>query len=197
MALFGIEIKDELIKDEDKLVEKLYEFLAIYLPLRLKYNTRDELEDATQETIMYILRRVREENMIDNLERYIFNRAHSFVSSYIIRPLQKERAAQEFYYLDQALEQLQDLSYDGETLSENYINENKLKEIVDNYPVSPEAKEKLYLQAVYSLVQDYGFLIQKIDELTNVHNELNMFLSLVLYDYAVYLNRRREGKDEV
>ena len=197
MALFGIEIKDELIKDEDKLVEKLYEFLAIYLPLRLKYNTRDELEDATQETIMYILRRVREENMIDNLERYIFNRAHSFVSSYIIRPLQKERAAQEFYYPDQALEQLQDLSYDGETLSENYINENKLKEIVDNYPVSPEAKEKLYLQAVYSLVQDYGFLIQKIDELTNVHNELNMFLSLVLYDYAVYLNRRREGKDEV
>lgn len=197
MALFGIEIKDELIKNEDKLVEKLYEFLAIYLPLRLKYNTRDELEDATQETIMYILHRVREENKIDNLERYIFNRAHSFVSSYIIRPLQKERAAQEFYYLDQALEQLQDLSYDGETLSENYINENKLKEIVDNYPINQEAKEKLYLQAVYSLVQDYGFHIQKIDELTNVHNELNMFLSLVLYDYAVYLNRRREGKDEV
>ena len=98
--LFKASITPKVLQSEDALVEQLYIFLNAYVPSRLKFESRDEIEDCLQETIMYMLKRYHSLNKADiakiNIEAFFYNRANSFVSSYL-RKLKNYRKAKDKY----------------------------------------------------------------------------------------------------
>lgn len=93
--LLNADIPNSLARDEDLLVEQLYIFLETLINKRLYYEDQSTKEDCIQDTIMNLLTKVR--NLTDeelskiNFEKWIYNRANSYVSSIWLRSLNRNR----------------------------------------------------------------------------------------------------------
>jgi len=74
-------------RGNDLLVEQLYIFLKDFVKRRLKYEHETEREDCIQDTILFMLKRFNALSIEDlkhiNIEKFFYNRANSFISSYI------------------------------------------------------------------------------------------------------------------
>lgn len=94
--LFSVEITPKVVRDENELVKRLYQFLGEYVPKRLIYEDKDTIEDCIQDTILFMLDRYKkldkEFRAVDplklltfNYEKWFFNRARSYISFWIRR----------------------------------------------------------------------------------------------------------------
>ena len=129
--LFKASITKQVVVDEDKLVEQLYIFLKEYVSSRLKSETEESKEDCIQEVIMKMLNRYRKDrlnNIFDssfNYEKYFYNRAMQYVSSYLRTVITDRKKMREWYdeyiHLTKAL-MSSDISIDSTTQSMYHAN---------------------------------------------------------------------------
>jgi len=136
--LFQAEITREVLNSKDRLVEQLYVFLNAYVPTRLRYESQEEREDCVQDTIMYLLKRF--DNLDDevlekiNIEKFFYNRAHSFISGYINK-IKAERNAKK-KYIDNEI-YMRKLERTIEKPIE-FIDDNILDTIIEGYKLDKE-----------------------------------------------------------
>ena len=130
--LFKASITPEILKSDEKLCEQLYIFLKEYVPIRLRYESRDEHEDCIQDTMLYLLDRYRmiSPEALDgiNIEKFFYNRANSYIGTTYQRKLKAYRNANKRLIDDLKMSKLTD---EQEEL--NYINKPLLKSIIDSY----------------------------------------------------------------
>ncbi len=114
--LYSVEIDAKTIKDKDALTQKLYIFLRQYVPAKLIYEDTDTIEDCIQDTIIFILQRLKEleaeirvtnplQLITFNYEKWVYNRARSYTSFWIKRKSNKKRRHKEYvenviYFMD-------------------------------------------------------------------------------------------------
>lgn len=147
--LFRANITTEVLQSEETLAEQLYIFLNDYVKARLKFESTTEREDCLQETIMYLLKRYREINSLHlediNIEKFFYNRANSFISSYL-RRLKNDREAT-LKYVQLEIRRIQEM---GESSVEDLelVDEKILNEITVAYSL-----EDIYTKALGQLAR--------------------------------------------
>lgn len=117
----------------DRLCEQIYIFLRDYVPTRLIYENGEVREDCIQDTIMYMLERVDalpEEELKDiNLEKFLYNRARSYISMYVGK-IKSERAFLKRYRAHVELlkeyENLKEIEYIDFTLLDSILRRYRL-----------------------------------------------------------------------
>jgi DNA-directed RNA polymerase specialized sigma24 family protein len=133
--LFHTEFDNSVIDDENKLCEKLYEFLRDYVNKRLKFENSDSKEDYVQETIMYILNRFNQltekEKREINLEKYFYNRANSFIGN-------KQRQSKKRYKILKKYLEEQTYLQEQEDQEKEIIDERLLKQIAESYKLNKD-----------------------------------------------------------
>jgi len=160
--LFKASITPKVLQSEDALVEQLYIFLNAYVPSRLKFESRDEIEDCLQETIMYMLKRYHSLNKVDiakiNIEAFFYNRANSFVSSYL-RKLKNYRKAKDKYI------SMEVYKLEIENMQDSFIeliDIAVLHKIVLSYSLKGNMAEDLYMISLARL-GDLGYNAPEVD----------------------------------
>lgn len=160
--LFKASITPKVLQSEDALVEQLYIFLNAYVPSRLKFESRDEIEDCLQETIMYMLKRYHSLNKADiakiNIEAFFYNRANSFVSSYL-RKLKNYRKAKDKYI------SMEVYKLEIENMQDSFIeliDIAVLHKIVLSYSLKGNMAEDLYMISLARL-GDLGYNAPEVD----------------------------------
>lgn len=160
--LFKASITPKVLQSEDALVEQLYIFLNAYVPSRLKFESRDEIEDCLQETIMYMLKRYHSLNKTDiakiNIEAFFYNRANSFVSSYL-RKLKNYRKAKDKYI------SMEVYKLEIENMQDSFIeliDIAVLHKIVLSYSLKGNMAEDLYTISLARL-GDLGYNAPEVD----------------------------------
>lgn len=160
--LFKASITPKVLQSEDALVEQLYIFLNAYVPSRLKFESRDEIEDCLQETIMYMLKRYHSLNKADiakiNIEAFFYNRANSFVSSYL-RKLKNYRKAKDKYI------SMEVYKLEIENMQDSFIeliDIAVLHKIVLSYSLKGNMAEDLYMISLARL-KDLGYNAPEVD----------------------------------
>lgn len=160
--LFKASITPKVLQSEDALVEQLYIFLNAYVPSRLKFESRDEIEDCLQETIMYMLKRYHSLNKADiakiNIEAFFYNRANSFVSSYL-RKLKNYRKAKDKYI------SMEVYKLEIENMQDSFIeliDIAVLHKIVLSYSLKGNMAEDLYTISLARL-GDLGYNAPEVD----------------------------------
>lgn len=160
--LFKASITPKVLQSEDALVEQLYIFLNAYVPSRLKFESRDEIEDCLQETIMYMLKRYHSLNKADiakiNIEAFFYNRANSFVSSYL-RKLKNYRKAKDKYI------SMEVYKLEIENMHDSFIeliDIAVLHKIVLSYSLKGNMAEDLYMISLARL-KDLGYNAPEVD----------------------------------
>lgn len=160
--LFKASITPKVLQSEDALVEQLYIFLNAYVPSRLKFESRDEIEDCLQETIMYMLKRYHSLNKADiakiNIEAFFYNRANSFVSSYL-RKLKNYRKAKDKYI------SMEVYKLEIENMQDSFIeliDIATLHKIVLSYSLKGNMAEDLYTISLARL-GDLGYNAPEVD----------------------------------
>lgn len=93
--LFNVEIPNSIVVDKDELTKRLYKVVRYYVNKKLVYESYAGKEDCIQDTIMVLLEKI---NMLQpeelenlNLERWIYNRMNSYVSSIWLGKLKRYR----------------------------------------------------------------------------------------------------------
>lgn len=149
--LFNASITSETLKSEEKLCEQLYIFLEEYVPVRLRYESRDEQEDCIQETMLYLLKRYNMLKPADiegiNIEKFFYNRAHSYIGATYQRKLKAYRNANKRLIEDLKLSKLTD-----EQDEAIYINIKLIKDIIREYRLPDIESKALLLLATDKLV---------------------------------------------
>lgn len=165
--LFKASITDKVLKSEDALVEQLYIFLNEYVHTRLIYESLDEKEDCIQETILYMLKRYRQlsdkELSSINIEKFFYNRAHSFVSLYLTK-LKTERTAKRKYMSKAIYANMLELEKSLEL-----INIPVLKNIVNSFNLSRK-KADILMKISENKLNMMGYSIPK-SEITGIKEE--------------------------
>lgn len=136
--LFQAEITPEVYRSKDKLVEQLYIFLNDYVPTRLRYESQEEREDCVQDTIMYLLKRFDnlDRNLIKNIniEKFFYNRAHSFISGYINK-IKAERNAKKKYIDNEIYMRKLERSIEKQM---EFVDDTILDSIIEKYKLDNE-----------------------------------------------------------
>lgn len=192
--LYNVVIDKTVAKDRDKLVEHLYLFLNRYIPSRLIYETNENQEDCTQDTIMFILKRY-DDLVVDlekedkdwrdkfNYEKYFYNRARSFISTWLKRKNREKRLEQE--YIDNAIYLKK---YQSE-FDYNPIDYTTLERITKEYNFTNNKLLKLnkiteaMLEGIgYSSTDKYDI---DISEDTHINNILTKIAYVVVDEYLI------------
>lgn len=181
--LFKATITADMLADENALSEQLYIFLKEYVPTRLKYESSQEREDCVQDSIMYLLKRYRQldeetkENI--NLEKFFYNRAHSYLTGYInklrsFRKSERKYKEQESYMLK--IEQL-------EYHEPEFVDYEILDPIIQAYKLDEE-KEKLLKEFSEERLKNLGYDIpdHEVKELDKDTHQLMLTLSFAVID---------------
>lgn len=162
--LFKASITDRVLKSEDLLSEQLYIFLRNYVPTRLRYESNDEIEDCIQETIMYLFKRYNglDKKEADKLlamgaiEKFFYNRAHSFVSLYLTKLKTRRRAINNY---------IENYAYvnniDSSAALED-VDLGILKDIVNSFNLDKE-KSLALLKVSESRLKELGYNIPHLD----------------------------------
>lgn len=155
--LFKAEINRHVAQDENMLVEQLYIFLNEYVLTRLKYESDAEREDCVQDSIMYLLKRYHQldEEMKKNLnlEKFFYNRAHSFMSSYISK-LRNYRNKKKKYIEEEKYRQTIEKNLEGQ--EPEFVDYSILDPIVSSYKLEKE-KEKLLKEFCEDRLKRLGY----------------------------------------
>ena len=198
--LFHAHITPDILKSNDALVEQLYIFLNEYVPKRLIYESEDEREDCTQDTLMYLLKRFKnlDIEILDkiNVEKFFYNRANSFVSGYL-RKLSRKRL-NEKEYIER---QMKMLAIDRKLKEDKkeFLNERLLKSIIESFHLE---KEKLYELNILVLKKfemlDYDVYIDNhVSNLEDhTYKALNA-LSYAIVDEYMLKDIQEEGEQDV
>jgi hypothetical protein len=169
--LFKANITREILEDEDKLCEQLYIFLKEYVAYRLQYENFSEREDCTQDTILFMLKRFKEltPEELDNIniEKFFYNRARSFISSYVdelvlrkqrVRLMLNRKVPSNFpgnrQYDSEFIDFVIDEASDPEKF--DYINYVILKEIVSKFSLV-EVKSELLIKISEMFLKGLGY----------------------------------------
>lgn len=191
--LFNVLINEEVVNNKDKLVEKLYIFLHQYVPTRLKYESRENIEDCIQDTIMHMLKRYDklEEELIKeepnfkktfNFSKYFYNRARSYIS-YWIRRVNKRRQAEREYLEAAIYFKTTYEDFDFKPL----IDYRLLAEIATGYNLGPIHTD-LLLGISEDMLSEIGFEISHkyaLDKLTQQTAFLALIANTVIDEYIV------------
>jgi len=127
-----------ILEHDNALCKQLYIFLNCYVPRRLIYENESEHEDCIQETIMYMLQRIdkltKEEKETINIEKFLYNRAHSYISLYI-RGMTRRRDIYKKYKVHKEF-----VASISNTSHNIYIDIGLLKKVIDGYPFDEKRK---------------------------------------------------------
>jgi hypothetical protein len=183
--LFKASITDRVLESEDALVEQLYIFLKEYVRSRLIYESEDEKEDCVQETIMYMLKRYRQLSKKElkdiNMEKFFYNRAHSYISLYLTK-LKTERNARK-KYLSKAI-YAKSFELDGKL---EMVNLPVLKSIISGYNLNKRKAEAL-LKISENKLNMLGYSIPS-NNITGINEEeynvLDTLGSCVVDEYMI------------
>lgn len=181
MALFKANITNNLTEDE--LIEQLYIFLNEYVPTRLVYENMQEREDCIQDTIMYLLKRYKllspKEKNEENLEKFFYNRARSYISLYI-KKLQTSRKNKREYV--NMCQYLQEGMY---VVNRKYINHVVLNKVLNAYKLSEDNLEKLKNIVIFRLVKDFNFDDNLLEVEFNRDESLYKLATSVIDEYVL------------
>ena len=159
--LFKASITSKTTKDKEKLAEQLYIFLEEFIKVRLRYESEQEKEDCTQDTIMHLFNRFSqltpEEVETINLEQYFYNRANSYIT-YWLRNKYLDRNKLKTY-----AENLAYLNMD-EAEERTEIDYKLLNSIIDSYSLATDTKSHLRDSVIYQLTS-IGFIDNREDSL--------------------------------
>ena len=199
--LFNVRITNEDARDPDNLCSLLYKFLDLYIPLRLVYEDKDEIANCKQDTILHLLQRYNEldDDKKDtiNLEKFFYNRSHSFVSAYIRKLKTRRKYERQFTSLAQ------------ENISEhirNYSNPVCLFDIdmeillplIERYNLDSKTR-KLVEERFNEFLEDFYSNLLSNDEMLikEVPKENITYLAFsILDDYIIELNKKeKKNKD--
>lgn len=202
--LFKSNIPNELVKDEDKLVEQLYIFLGEFVRAKLKYEKFDNVQDCIQDTLLYILERVRkltEEQLKSiNLERFIYNRANSYVSAIWLRKLKKYRRS---VFLESELKySIERLGYttsngildmlsrknlitELDLYYKTQIDTQLIEDLIFDYRLSDDLKELVKYRVIETLIS-FGFTYQdfEVKQFKN-HKYIEPTIHAVVDEYLI------------
>lgn len=134
------------------LVEQLYIFLTNYVNARLIYESQATKEDFIQDTILFLLDRFNklseEEKETINLERFFYNRAHSFIGERLRRRSTERHniktLKEDVFYLE-AIKK----SAKQPELIDDYL----LDKLVDNYKLPKDKTKALKALAINKLIK--------------------------------------------
>lgn len=166
--LFHADIPNNLIYDEDKLVEQLYIFLRNYVRKTLVYETSSTRDDCIQDAIMYLLERISklDKPLEDdfNLEKWLYNRARSFVTGNWLKQLNRYRyhvvltssldstkgLEDDEYTTEQQDDKLSRLTYYSEhvkyTIPEHYIDYELIASLIKQYKLHEDIEIVAFTQ---------------------------------------------------
>jgi len=155
--LFKAEITNETAKDRDKLVEQLYIFLNEFAYARLRYESKDDIEDCIQDTIMYMIKRFDDmpktsTNYI-NLEKYFYNRANSYVSYWLGGKIRNRKNISKYISNKTYIDKMDSEGVSGE----DYIDYSILENIITEYNLDTE-KSKFLLFFSSKHLEELGFI---------------------------------------
>jgi hypothetical protein len=201
--LFKASITNETTKSEDALVDQLYIFLREFVPTHLKYESKDEIEDCIQETMLYLLKRFNKlKREVEskgsslskvNLEKFFFNRANSYVSSVYLRKLTRYRKAKGAYIeRERYIKQL-----DGERQLEqvDYIILNR---IIKDYNLGKEKSEYLKLIVEDKLkALDFDIELEPMERIEDSMYEVLDTLSYTVIDEYLIESVTSEGDGDI
>ena len=198
--LFHAHITPDILKSNDALVEQLYIFLNEYVPKRLIYESEDEREDCTQDTLMYLLKRFKnlDIEILDkiNVEKFFYNRANSFVSGYL-RKLSRKRL-NEKEYIER---QMKMLAIDRKLKEDKkeFLNERLLKSIIESFHLEKEKLHELNILVLKKFeMLDYDVYIDNhVSNLEDhTYKALNA-LSYAIVDEYMLKDIQEEGEQDV
>jgi hypothetical protein len=198
--LFHAHITPDILKSNDALVEQLYIFLNEYVPKRLIYESEDEREDCTQDTLMYLLKRFKnlDIEILDkiNVEKFFYNRANSFVSGYL-RKLSRKRL-NEKEYIER---QMKILAIDRKLKEDKkeFLNERLLKSIIESFHLEKEKLQELNILVLKKFeMLDYDVYIDNhVSNLEDhTYKALNA-LSYAIVDEYMLKDIQEEGEQDV
>lgn len=177
--LFKAKITHEVAKDREKLAEQLYLFLNEFAYTRLKYESKDTVEDCIQDTIMYMIDRFNslEENKLDgiNLEKYFYNRANSYIS-YWLKGKANERKKFSKYVENSLYVSSLKGDYANDREPKELIDFSLLQSIVDKYPFNEQDKKYIAYEASNRL-QELGFIgddwVEQLEEIARLATIIN------------------------
>lgn len=192
--LFHAKIDETVLKDENALCEQLYLFLKSYIPRRLVYEDREEREDCTQETIMYLLDRyhklTEQEKTSINIEKFFYNRARSYVSLYV-RGLKKRIDLKQKYREHELF--LKSIKDGTEKV---YVDLELIREILKEYVLSPERlnlMERMVHNRLVSLGYRDSYRMITMDEVEK-HDPNEILITLSVAATDEYLLRAVEDR---
>jgi hypothetical protein len=198
--LFHAHITPDILKSNDALVEQLYIFLNEYVPKRLIYESEDEREDCTQDTLMYLLKRFKnlDIEILDkiNVEKFFYNRANSFVSGYL-RKLSRKRLNEKEY-----IERQMKILVIDRKLKEDkkeFLNERLLKSIIESFHLEKEKLQELNILVLKKFeMLDYDVYIDNhVSNLEDhTYKALNA-LSYAIVDEYMLKDIQEEGEQDV
>lgn len=183
--LFKANIDSEVIKDKEKLAEQLYLFLNEFAYARLRYESKDNIEDCIQDTIMYMLDRFKEiENSPlnnVNIEKYFYNRANSHISYWLNNKV-KERKKISKYAESRSYVEMMNNSYG--IMPHDYIDYDTLAIIVNKYGLDRDKTDYLIKKSSEHL-SDLGFIHDEYMVTDNHMQSLDGLVYAIVDEYLV------------
>lgn len=194
--LFKASITPEVLESDDKLCEQLYIFLNEFVPVKLRYESKEEREDCVQETMLYLLDRYHKldkQALVGiNIEKFFYNRAHTFIGTTYKRKLVAYRNANK-----KLVEELKQTRPSDEAEELMHINLPILENIINAYGFDEPTRKMLTTLSILKL-SAFGYYTADVLEET-LPVEQNRFEVLKNLSYAIvdtYLVDAAKAGDE-
>lgn len=193
--LFNVRITNEGARDPDNLCSLLYKFLDLYIPLRLVYEDNDEIANCKQDTILHLLRRYNEldEDKKDtiNLEKFFYNRSHSFVSAYIRKLKTRRKYEKQFTSIAQENISEHIRNYSNPVYLVN-VDMEILLPLIERYKLDSKTRELVeerfneFLENFYSnILSNDEILVEEVPK-----DNITYLAFSILDDYIIGLNEK-------
>lgn len=210
--LFKASITKDVLANEDKLCEQLYIFLNDYVPRRLIYENDFEREDCVQETILYLLKRYKSlpEDDLEhiNIEKFFFNRAKSYISSYI-RKLSSYHTREKLTLNNKVpkyfpgnrshdteyLDFIEDVDHNPENAK--YLDDRLLNSIIEEYGLDDSKSKTLKSMSLVSLSKlgYFTYSIEQVEDSVDDPNGVLSTLSLSVVDEYLIQSATEKGEE--
>lgn len=195
MALFGRHITKEVVTDLDKLTEEVYIFLNVFVPNKIRYESKEEKEDCIQDTALHILKRFEELEVEEleedfNYEKFLYNRANSYVS-YWLRRLVKERQNMKEY-----MEYLYYFYKGFEEEKANQIDHKVLQEVILEYNLGGRENQTLFAICINKLIgMGFAGTEKEVKSLGKINKSLDSLSYAVVDEYLFKVYGGEESEE--
>lgn len=214
--LFNVEIPSSIVADKDELTDRLYKVITAYVNKKLIYEHEDTKQDCIQDTIMLLLEKINtltpDELKIINLEKWIYNRMNSFVSSVWLGKLNRYRnriqlaanfeknknqvflnATEYFVDEDDILSELHYKHANFKEYEDYFIDYLVLANIIQEYQLGIDVEVALLLESD-KLLKDLGFT--GVEIISDKQHRLTDTLSTVVKSIVdEYISKTKGGEN--